>query len=131
MTERTREVRIDRYDEESARTLAEWLVDAEDEVARLRAAWTSARRRARKHRSWWRGSRHRMITYQAMLRYARQTADEVWTDCWAVTDERDRYRLAWLSARRRAADEANFGREALDHLREQHARELVALREPT
>jgi len=28
--------------------------------------------------------------------------------------ERDRYRLAWLSARRRAADEANFAMEALD-----------------
>jgi chromosome segregation ATPase len=28
--------------------------------------------------------------------------------------ERDRYRLAWLSARRRAADEANYGMEALD-----------------
>ncbi len=31
-----------------------------------------------------------------------------------IHGERDRYRLAWLSARRRAADEANFGMEALD-----------------
>jgi chromosome segregation ATPase len=30
-----------------------------------------------------------------------------------IHGERDRYRLAWLSARRRAADEANFGAEAL------------------
>ncbi|MFJ3588608.1 hypothetical protein ACIQUY_04870 [Streptomyces sp. NPDC090231] len=28
--------------------------------------------------------------------------------------QRDRYRFAWLSARRRAADEANFGMEALE-----------------
>ncbi|MET7939669.1 hypothetical protein [Streptomyces sp. NPDC005302] len=32
-----------------------------------------------------------------------------------------RYRLAWLSARRRAADEANFGLEALDREREKYA----------
>ncbi|MFD9442132.1 hypothetical protein [Streptomyces sp. NPDC060001] len=31
-----------------------------------------------------------------------------------IHGERDRYRLAWLSARRRAADEANFGMEALE-----------------
>ncbi|MFD7776634.1 hypothetical protein [Streptomyces sp. NPDC059753] len=31
-----------------------------------------------------------------------------------IHEERDRYRLAWLSARRRAADEANFGMEALE-----------------
>jgi chromosome segregation ATPase len=31
-----------------------------------------------------------------------------------IHGERDRYHLAWLSARRRAADEANFGMEALD-----------------
>jgi hypothetical protein len=32
----------------------------------------------------------------------------------AALSERDRYRLAWLSARRRAADEANYALEALD-----------------
>ncbi|MEW1551386.1 hypothetical protein [Streptomyces tsukubensis] len=36
--------------------------------------------------------------------------------------ERDRYRLAWLSARRRAADEANHALEALELLRERLAR---------
>ncbi|MGW6638495.1 hypothetical protein [Streptomyces cyaneofuscatus] len=30
--------------------------------------------------------------------------------------ERDRYRLAWLSARRRAAEEANLGAEAVEHI---------------
>lgn len=34
-----------------------------------------------------------------------------------ILGERDRYRLAWLSARRRAADEANMGAEAVDHIR--------------
>lgn len=37
----------------------------------------------------------------------------------------DRYRLAWLSARRRAADEANFGMEALA-LRDEEIRRLRA-----
>lgn len=36
-----------------------------------------------------------------------------------------RYRLAWLSARRRAADEANFGMEALA-LRDDEIRRLKA-----
>jgi hypothetical protein len=39
-----------------------------------------------------------------------------------VVGERDRYRLAWLSARRRAADEANYGLEALDCQREETRR---------
>ncbi|MFE5093250.1 hypothetical protein ACFRCI_23535 [Streptomyces sp. NPDC056638] len=59
MTERTREEQIDDlYESHGARELAEWLVEGEE--------------------------------------------------------ERARYRLAWLSARRRAADEANFGMEALE-----------------
>ncbi|MYY03085.1 MULTISPECIES: hypothetical protein [unclassified Streptomyces] len=53
--------------------------------------------------------------------------------------QRDRYRLAWLSARRRAADEANFGMEALElknaeleRLRANRAtiQELRALQQP-
>jgi hypothetical protein len=46
MSERTREERIEDYYQGSAWDLAEYLVDAEDEAARLRSAWTSARRRA-------------------------------------------------------------------------------------
>src|SRR5690606_16141584 len=42
-----------------------------------------------------------------------------------IHGERDRYRLAWLSARRRAADEANFGMEALA-LRDDEIRRLKA-----
>lgn len=33
-----------------------------------------------------------------------------------IADERDRYRLAWLSARRRAAEEAVLGAEAVEHI---------------
>jgi hypothetical protein len=65
---------------------------------RYRLAWLSARRRAKKHHSWWRGARHRMQTWQAMCRQGYS----------------GRYRSAWLSARRRAADEANYALEALD-----------------
>ncbi|MFF3312499.1 hypothetical protein [Streptomyces sp. NPDC002952] len=42
----------------------------------------------------------------------------------------DRYRLAWLSARRRAADEANMGLEALDRERARQA-SFVAELQPT
>ncbi|MER5501347.1 hypothetical protein ABT096_29660 [Streptomyces sp. NPDC002561] len=54
-----------------------------------------------------------------------------WDD---MRDERDRYRLAWTYARRRAADEANFGMEALALRDEEIARlraELDELRKST
>jgi predicted nuclease with TOPRIM domain len=41
------------------------------------------------------------------------------------SDRSERYRSAWLSARRRAADEANFGMEALE-LRDAEIRRLKA-----
>ncbi|MEO3974395.1 hypothetical protein [Streptomyces sp. CAU 1734] len=63
----------------------------------------------------------RRITLADALRKAFLATDAEATD---LADElgqtlhaRDRYRLAWLSARRRAADEANYGMEALDHYR--------------
>lgn len=37
-----------------------------------------------------------------------------WVELYAARRRGDRYRLAWTSARRRAADEANFGMEALE-----------------
>lgn len=44
-----------------------------------------------------------------------------------------RYRLAWLSARRRAADEANLGLEAVEYLQAEisRLRALLASREST
>ncbi|MFE5828708.1 hypothetical protein ACFQ8W_00305 [Streptomyces sp. NPDC056508] len=45
-----------------------------------------------------------------------------------LREEVARYRAAWLSARRRAADEANMAQEALDFLRDRHEVELRRLR---
>ncbi|GGX26761.1 hypothetical protein [Streptomyces chryseus] len=52
----------------------------------------------------------------------------------AAEAEGDRYRLAWISARRRACDEANFGMDALALRDEEIARlkaELTHLRKST
>jgi len=46
--------------------------------------------------------------------YYHESAWELAESLVDAQDERDRYRSAWLSARRRAADEANFGMEALE-----------------
>lgn len=48
-----------------------------------------------------------------------------------IHGERDRYQLAWLSARRRAADEANFGMEALALRDAEIARLRAELRQTT
>jgi hypothetical protein len=96
MSERTRDERIEDYCDHGKRQLAEWLVDAEDEAARLRSAWTSARLRAKS-------------TRRAEV-FALRWAHRRWSD--ALRDVH-RYRTAWLSARRRAVDEFNHGAEAL------------------
>jgi hypothetical protein len=117
----SRDERIETYYHQSAWELAESLVDAEDalkelndeacrladhtdatcvvlaERNRYKAAWRSARRRAKRNRSY----------ADSDLRFTRN----MWSD--ALRDL-NRYRSAWLSARRRAADEANFGMEALE-----------------
>jgi hypothetical protein len=116
----SRDERIETYYHQSAWELAESLVDAEDalkelndeacrladhtdatcvvlaERNRYKAAWRSARRRAKRNRSY----------ADSDLRFTHN----MWSD--ALRDL-NRYRSAWLSARRRAADEANFGMEAL------------------
>jgi len=50
-----------------------------------------------------------------MAEGSHERAREIWArlDALEAMDYARRYRLAWLSARRRAADEANFGMEAL------------------
>ncbi|MFJ3248350.1 hypothetical protein [Streptomyces sp. NPDC086782] len=113
----SRDERIEGYYEQSAWDLAERVVGLEDETERLRAAWTSARSRVKRAR--WAGV--------SDLRFTRN----MWSD--ALRDLH-RYRLAWLSARRRAADEANLGMEALELRDQEIARltaELDALREST
>jgi hypothetical protein len=133
----SRDERIETYYHQSAWELAESLVDAEDalkelndeacrladhtdatcvvlaERNRYKAAWRSARRRAKRNRSY----------ADSDLRFTRN----MWSD--ALRDL-NRYRSAWLSARRRAADEANFGMEALDRERARQA-SFVAEMRPT
>ncbi|MFB7919378.1 hypothetical protein [Streptomyces sp. NPDC056061] len=100
---------------------AEELTEERDRYA---AAWRSARRRARSLRAAWRYARY---TVNAWRREARATGDALRALLEASAEHvasRDRYRLAWTSARRRAADEANFGMEAMA-LKDAH---LAALR---
>ncbi|MFF1417603.1 hypothetical protein [Streptomyces sp. NPDC058280] len=97
MTERTREERAELHGQSSKWDLVEELLNTEDGIDRYRAAWESARRRAK----WARRS------MDSDLRFTRNMWGDALRDLY-------RYRLAWLSARRRAADEANFGLEALE-----------------
>lgn len=104
MSERTRDERIEMYYDESAQSLAEWLVDAEDEAARLRREVAATHDDADYYQEWAHANGHRL---NAMIR------------C------RDRYRSAWLSARRRAVDEYNHTAEALA-LRDAEIARLIA-----
>lgn len=85
---------IDR--EETAEKAAE---ESQQEVAQLRSAWRAATATTE---SWRRMYRRESSLIRELLSLVAQRAHES-----------SRYRLAWLSARRRAADEANFGMEAL------------------
>ncbi|MFI9123851.1 hypothetical protein ACIGW0_31420 [Streptomyces bikiniensis] len=100
-----------------------------EEVARLRSAWKSARRRASLYRRAWRGAHHTAEVWRRNARGEGDFARELLSRLTEMVGERDRYRSAWLSARRRAADEANMGAEALDFLRERHEVELRRLRD--
>lgn len=96
-----------------------WEHRAEDaeRADRYRGAWQSARRRASRVMGAWRhATRAERAAYEEMGKQD-EFARTLWE--WLVErrQERDRYRLAWLSARRRAADEANMGMEALDLVR--------------
>ncbi|MFE7399582.1 hypothetical protein [Streptomyces sp. NPDC057557] len=92
-----------------------------DEIGRLRAAsdrhhaaWTSARRRAKTATGAWRYMLWRGDAQNKEMREQDEFARFLWGQMSERRQERDRYRLAWLSARLRAADEANFGMEALE-----------------
>jgi hypothetical protein len=125
-----------------AREMAERIVDLEDELGadvdgictgmhadvaeaqsawederlradRFEAAWRSARRRASRAMGAWRYMRWREDAQSEEMREQDEYARWLWDQFVERGRESDRYRLAWLSARRRAADEANFGMEAL------------------
>lgn len=118
MTELTRDERVESYYHQSAWELAESLVDAEDEVTKLRSAWRAA---AATIESWRRMFRRESDLTRDLLSLLVQRGSEA-----------GRYRSAWLSARRRAADEANFGMEALELKNAEISRlrvDLDALRE--
>ncbi|MEU8840262.1 hypothetical protein AB0D97_14175 [Streptomyces roseus] len=103
---RTREERIDDYYQNNgAREMAEWLVDAEDKAARLVAVLTELDHRLAWHTTCKTCARILDSAYEETIR----------AEC--AEAERDRYRSAWLSARRRAVDEFNHGAEALEMVR--------------
>ncbi|MDX2575922.1 hypothetical protein PV332_10560 [Streptomyces scabiei] len=96
--------------EETAEGAAE---ESREEAERLRTAWRSARRRAKTAMGAWRYMRWHEDAQNKEMRAQDEFAQWLWEQVTTRRKERDRYRLAWLSARRRAADEANFGMEAL------------------
>ncbi|WDM16713.1 hypothetical protein J3S85_37745 [Streptomyces lavenduligriseus] len=76
-------------------------------------AWQSARRRAGRMFGAWKAARYASDLWRQNSRDSGDHAREVLWHLDERSRESVRYRLAWLSARRRAADEANFGMEAL------------------
>ncbi|MFD5198831.1 hypothetical protein ACFWM7_01410 [Streptomyces sp. NPDC058375] len=89
----------------NGRRLNEALAEIErlnDEVAQLRSAWkvSTATRES----------------YRRVTRDLNGVIRELLSASAERMHERDRYRLAWLSARRRAAEEANLGAEAVEHI---------------
>ncbi|MFD3952213.1 hypothetical protein ACFWRC_19580 [Streptomyces albidoflavus] len=149
---KSRDERIEEYYDSSAWDLAERLVNAEDEGARLlqrcidvarqrddetaradlngdladdwarragryRLAWSSARHRAgRAYGAWRHASESERAAHNEMIRQD-DFARTLWGWLTERRTERDRYRLAWLSARRRAAEEDALGAQAVDELR--------------
>ncbi|MEU3986105.1 hypothetical protein AB0F77_39615 [Streptomyces sp. NPDC026672] len=95
---------------------------------RFESAWKSARRRAARNYGVWVRSLWEMDQLWETIRGADDFARQLWKMLVERRQERDRYRHAWLSARRRAADEANFGMEALDRERARQASFLAELR---
>jgi hypothetical protein len=84
-----------------------------DRADRFESAWKSARRRAKTAMGAWRYTQWRVDQHSEERQKDEEFAQFLWGQLSERRQERDRYRLAWLSARRRAADEANFGMEAL------------------
>ncbi|WP_097964574.1 hypothetical protein [Streptomyces sp. or20] len=116
--ERARQARIDEYDcSFSSRQLAAKLVDTEDELGGVTEEGLCTGMHADVAEAHCEIER---LTALLAAGIADNTAE--WTAVRSIQlmneagRQRDRYRLAWLSARRRAADEANLGAEAVEHL---------------
>lgn len=156
--EYNREERVETiYQGWGAREMAERLVELEDEIGadvdgvctgmhadvaeaqaawsderlradRFEAAWLSARRRAARYAGAWRSADAAVQSWRHAARSASRALADVLGTLHSRTGEADRYRIAWLSARRRAADEANFGLEALERERARQASYVAELR---
>jgi archaellum component FlaC len=124
--ERARQARIDRYYQgESASDMAERIVDLEDELGAdvdgistgMHADVAEAQCEIERLERALRLSEAKIggaALYVGQANARSNMLENALTVYEGIADERDRYRLAWLSARRRAADEANFGMEALE-----------------
>ncbi len=127
---------IDR--EETAEKAAEEAQAEVERLASLAGYWEhraeESAEEAAQLRSAWKVSHATGESYRRITRDLNETVRELLSALTGRTSERDRYRLAWLSARRRAADEANFATEALE-IRDAHIARLEAqlrdLREST
>jgi hypothetical protein len=108
VTERSRDERIEDYYHQSAWDLAERIVDLEDELGEEKdGICTGVHADVAEARA-------EIERLRTLLTHESERADincDVATE-WGQLAERRR--LAWLSARRRAADEANMGMEALE-----------------
>ncbi|MFJ5103203.1 hypothetical protein [Streptomyces sp. NPDC088554] len=128
MTEQSRDERIEAYYHESAWDLAERIVDLEDELgadvdgictgmhadmAEAHAEIERLRGEVAHLRSAWKVSSATRESYRRITRDLNGVIRELLSASSERLHERDRYRLAGISARRRAAMEANFATEAL------------------
>ncbi len=108
--ERARDERIETlYQGWGAREMAERIVDLEDELGGVTEEGLCT------------GMHANVAEAQCEVERLRSLLQEdgeafriVRSAVYALRQEHDRYRSAWISARRRAADEANFGMEALE-----------------
>ncbi|EHM24246.1 hypothetical protein SPW_7340 [Streptomyces sp. W007] len=130
--ERARNERIETlYQGWGARDMAERIVDLEDElgadvdgmctgmhadVAEAHCEIERLNAEVAQLRSAWKVSTATRESYRRVTRDLNGVVRELLSACAERLHERDRYRLAWLSARRRAAEEANLGAEAVEHL---------------
>ncbi len=123
--ERARRARVDEYDcSFSSRELAALLVDTEDELGAdvdgmctgMHADVAEARAEVKRLRGAWRVAVATLERYRHITRGLNETLAFTLATLTERVQERDRYRLAWLSARRRAARESVMATEAVEHL---------------
>ncbi|MFD6361844.1 hypothetical protein ACFWFX_18630 [Streptomyces roseolus] len=98
---------------EAALTTLDGFVEERD---RCRLAWQSARRRAKTAVGAWRYTQWRVDQHDEARRSDAEFQRCLWGQLTERSQERNRYRSAWLSARRRAAHESVMATAAVEHL---------------